>query len=62
LPRTATFSAFIKPHNLASKIGFEAEEIVLITETVSYKGGMELRLISQYSIEHAAQSSVKVEI
>jgi len=49
-------------HNLASKVGFEAEEMVLITDKVCYSGGMELRLTSQYSIKHAAQSSVKVEI
>ena len=62
MPRTATFSVFINSHNLASKVGFEAEEIVLITETVCYRIGMELRLTSQHSIKHAAQSSVKDEI
>jgi len=62
MPRTETFSVFINSHNLASKVGFEAKEIVLITEIVCYGVGMELRLTSQYSIKHAAQSSVKVEI
>jgi hypothetical protein len=49
-------------HNLASKVGFEAEETVLITETVCYRGGMELRLTSQFSIKHVAQSRIKIEI